>query len=216
MTDQVVAPPSDVPAAPAAPAAPAVQPPADPAVQQVQQSGQAPADAPKGDEKPAEAPGDKPADDAPVEYDLTLPEGFDMPEATGAALKDFLSKHKLPADAAKDLTALGVQMKQAEAEMYQKTRDGWVESVKSDQEIGGDSLDANLGLAKRALDTFGSPELKNLLEGSGFGDHPEIIRAFVRVGKAISDDSLVVQQGGGPAAKEKSRAQQMFPSMANP
>jgi len=166
-----------------------------------------------------EAKGDEAAktgEEQAVEYDLSLPDGFDLQPEVGDALKSFLSTHKLPAEAAKELTALGVQMEQAKAEAYQKTRDGWVESIKSDQEIGGDGLDANVGLAKRALDTFGTPELKSLLEGSGFGDHPEIVRAFYRVGKAISDDKLVTQQGSGPAAQAKSQAQQMFPSMANP
>lgn len=167
-----------------------------------------------GEAKDGEAA--KTGEEQVIEYDLSLPDGFDLQPEVGDALKSFLTKYKLPAESSKELTALGVQMEQAKAEAYQRTRDGWVESIKSDQEIGGDALDANVGLAKRALDTFGTPELKSLLEGSGFGDHPEIVRAFYRVGKAISDDKLVTQQGSGPAAQAKTQAQQMFPSMANP
>jgi hypothetical protein len=33
---------------------------------------------------------------------------------------------------------------------------------------------------------FGTPELFNMLESTGVGDHPEAVRAFARVGKALA------------------------------
>ena len=75
----------------------------------------------------------------------------------------------------------------------------WAEETKADKELGGEALDANLGLAKQAIDTFGSPQLAKLIdapsadnpEGLGLGNHPEVIRLFYRVGRAISESDLV-------------------------
>lgn len=52
-------------------------------------------------------------------------------------------------------------------------RQEWVASAKADAEFGGEKLAANLATAKKALDTFGSTELRTLLNQSGLGDHPE-------------------------------------------
>jgi hypothetical protein len=73
----------------------------------------------------------------------------------------------------------------------QEAQATWMKQARADQEYGGDKLHENLASAKKALDTFGSPEFKSLLKESGLGNHPELIRAFVRVGKAISEDRLI-------------------------
>jgi hypothetical protein len=57
-------------------------------------------------------------------------------------------------------------------------------------------LAENLSVAKKALDAFGSPELRVLLEQSGLGNNPEVIRFMFRAGKAISEDSFVGRSTG--------------------
>lgn len=72
----------------------------------------------------------------------------------------------------------------------------WADTSKADKEFGGDALSENLATAKKALDTFGTPELRTLLNDSGMGNHPEVIRFMVRTGKAISEDRFVNGQPG--------------------
>jgi hypothetical protein len=48
----------------------------------------------------------------------------------------------------------------------------------------GGGFDANLGLARQALQRFGDDELRQLLNRSGLGDHPAVLRAFARAGRA--------------------------------
>ena len=49
-----------------------------------------------------------------------------------------------------------------------------------------------------ALKAFATPELRELLQKSGLGNHPEIIRFMYRAGKAISTDDYVgASQGSG-------------------
>ncbi len=88
-----------------------------------------------------------------------------------------------------------VQKQQAEA--WQKTTEQWAADVKADKEIGGDKLTANIGVAQRALETFGTPDLKEYLNASGLGNHPELIKVFVKVGKAMSEDGMVTGKESG-------------------
>lgn len=67
----------------------------------------------------------------------------------------------------------------------------WADTAQADQEFGGDALHENLATAKKAMDAFATPELKDLLTQSGLGNHPEVIRLFYRTGKAISEDRLL-------------------------
>lgn len=85
----------------------------------------------------------------------------------------------------------------------------WVEAVKADKEIGGDKLSANLAIARKARDAFGSDGLRKLLNESRLGDHPEVVRFFVRAGKAISED-VFVAGGTRPPAGGKDAASVLY------
>ncbi|CZV22017.1 Uncharacterised protein [Enterobacter hormaechei] len=202
------------PSEPSAPAADAPAPAADPA----KPEGDKPQPGTEGDkpqeEKPADgdkpqeekpADGDKPADKsedeeqkqegAPEKYEFTAGEGVEL---DSEALKDFepvardlnLTNEQAQklVDAYPKILA-GVQQRQAEA--WQKQTEGWAETVKADKEIGGDKLTANLSAAQRALDQFGTPELKEYLNATGLGNHPDLVKTFVKIGKAMSEDGMV-------------------------
>lgn len=95
----------------------------------------------------------------------------------------------------------------------EKTGAEWANASKADKEIGGDNLEVNLGVAKKAMDAFGSPELTKLLNDTRLGNHPEIIRAFVRIGKAISEDGHIIgtkPEGVSSSASLEERAVAKF------
>ncbi|HHI1671713.1 TPA: peptidase [Klebsiella quasipneumoniae] len=140
-------------------------------------------------------------DGAPEKYEFTAAEGVDLDTE---ALKDFepvARELNLTNEQAQKLVdaypkiLAGVQQRQAEA--WQAQTEEWAATVKADKEIGGDKLTANLGVAQRALDTFGTPELKEYLNGTGLGNHPELVKAFVKVGKAMSEDGVVTGKESG-------------------
>ncbi|MBF9845983.1 peptidase [Enterobacter hormaechei] len=198
--------------APSEPAAPAAEAPA-PAGEPAKPEGDKPQPGAEGD-KPQEdkpADGDKPAEKpdekeqkqegAPEKYEFTAGEGVEL---DSEALKDFepvardlnLTNEQAQklVDAYPKILA-GVQQRQAEA--WQKQTDGWAETVKADKEIGGDKLTANLSAAQRALDQFGTPELKEYLNATGLGNHPDLVKTFVKIGKAMSEDGMVTGKESG-------------------
>lgn len=71
----------------------------------------------------------------------------------------------------------------------------WLEQTRLDKEIGGENLEKSKVLVKKALSTFASPELKEFLTKGALGNHPEVIRMLVRVGKSVSEDDTFIKGG---------------------
>lgn len=95
-------------------------------------------------------------------------------------------------------------------EEFNQTVESWKAEAKKDKEIGGDSLDQSVIYAKRALERFGSDKFSEALESTGFGNHPEIIRIFSKIGRSMADDTL---DSNKPAKRELTLAEKMYPHM---
>jgi hypothetical protein len=136
---------------------------------------------------------------APESYDLKVPEGAAMDTEGVTAFGQFARELNLSNEAAqKMMDKMAPAMAQRQQAAIDKAITTWGESAKTDKEFGGQQLDQNLAVAKKALDTFGTPELRELLVKSGLGNHPEVIRVFYRAGKAISEDNFVPGGQGRP------------------
>ena len=99
-------------------------------------------------------------------------------------------------DAQKVLDKVAPVIQERQAKMLEQVRADWASESQSDKEFGGEALTENLNVAKQALDAFGTDAFKSLLQETGFGNHPEIIRFMYRAGKAISEDSYVGNSEG--------------------
>ena len=92
-------------------------------------------------------------------------------------------------------------MRQHEAarhEQWQKQVSQWREEVAQDPQLGGVHMAANVARAQLALDRFDQGRhIGRLLEESGYGNHPEVLRFFNRVADALMEDSLVRGEPGG-------------------
>lgn len=154
---------------------------------------------------------------APEEYaEFTAPEGMKFDEAILGDFKSLAKEHNLSQEVAQKFADIGAKAAQVQNDNFIKQIEAakveWANASRIDKEFGGDKLGENVAVAKKALDMFGSPELTEVLKTSGLGNHPEIIRAFYRVGQQISDDKFV-PGGKAPSGAEKSVAQRMYPDM---
>lgn len=147
-----------------------------------------------------------------TEYEFSFEEGVEVDPDTLGNLKELAKEFGLTQEQAQKIADLGAAQSQKwvalQEQAITEASTQWVEQVKSDKEIGGDRLSENLGIAKRALDRFGSPELSKLLDESRLGNHPELIRTMYRIGKAISDDAVV--PGSRSAFGSNSPAQRLY------
>jgi hypothetical protein len=137
---------------------------------------------------------------APDKYEFKAPEGTAYDPNLLSAFEAGAKDANLPQLAAqKLLDQMAPKLAERQGEQVLAIRKEWFDASSADKEFGGDALQANLGTAKKALDTFGSPELNKLLVSTGLGNHPEMIRLLYKAGKALSEDTFVA--GTAPTSK---------------
>lgn len=88
---------------------------------------------------------------------------------------------------------------------FESLRSNWKETFTKDSEIGGEHAKASAENARRFVDKYATPEFKQVLNDTGFGDHPELIRIFARAGKSMAEDKVVMpgKQSGSDAIEAK-------------
>lgn len=158
---------------------------------------------------------DKPAG-APEQYeDFKAPDGVKLDTDAAGEFKSLAKELNLSQEQAQKVADQGAKLMQKwqaqQAQQMSETAAKWATDSQTDKEFGGDKLQENLAVAKKALDTFGSPQLKTLLNESGLGNHPEVIRMLFKAGTAISEDRMVGGKTGGAAVE--TAAQRMYPNM---
>jgi hypothetical protein len=65
------------------------------------------------------------------------------------------------------------------------------ESIKELKNDFGLAYDQKVESARRAVTEFGGQELKDVLDQTGLGNNPTIVKAFAQVGEYLSEDKLV-------------------------
>lgn len=162
--------------------------------------------------------------DAPEKYeDFKMPEGVENVDTElMGKFTEFAKANNLSQDNAQQLVTMYAENMQkaataaadAASKAWSDVTTEWETAVKADPELGGDNLEANLAIGLQAIKQFGDKDgkLQEALDLTGAGSHPEVIRFFYKVGKAIANDDLHLgaTRDGGP----KTQAERLFPTMS--
>lgn len=164
---------------------------------------------------PAPAVADAPAAvvGAPETYEaFTLPEDVQLDDGIMSEFSQLAKGANLPQDKAQTLVELGVKMAKGFESSTQQSLDSlktqFATDLANDKTLGGEQLDANIAIAQRAINAYGSDELKTMLDASGLGRHPELVRFFHAVGQTVSEDSNV--DSNPSTGGQKSLAERMY------
>lgn len=229
MAEPIVAPPAgQAPATPAASSAPVVDPNATPAAAAAPTpSATPPAGAPaaavptpkEGTEpKPDAVPKVPPTGEAKdvTKDDLKLPEGSLLDPKAVDELAAFAKAEKLSKETAQKVLERESALRSSFVEVQQaelvKTQKSWVSDAQKDKEYGGDRFGENAELAKRVFQRYGTEEFGHALEKSGLGNHPELLRFVIRIGKSMAEDQLVMPAADGGGSSRKSAADVLYGS----
>ncbi|MGJ7249166.1 peptidase [Morganella morganii] len=141
----------------------------------------------------------KPAVAAPEKYEFKAAEGQELDAESVKAFEPIAKELNLSNEQAQKLvdvygSKIMPKLVEQQAAQWQQQIEQWAEQVKADKDLG---TDASIGAAQKAMDKFGSPELKQYLNETGLGNHPELVRIFANIGKAMSEDGLVTGNSGG-------------------
>lgn len=152
---------------------------------------------------------------APESYaDFILPDGMSADAKMSEDFTALAREMNLPQDQAQKLVDLYAgylrDMTDEPVRNQQETQAQWARAARADREYGGLRFDKNIAIAARAIDRFGGQPLRQALEVTGAGNHPEVIRFLYRVGKAMSEDSMASSYS---AARSRDPAEILYPSM---
>lgn len=150
-----------------------------------------------------------------VEYELAVPEGVEADAEVLEEFKGLARDLKLSQEDAQKLADLSAKVEIKRQEAFKAQQVKWIDAAKSDKEFGGEQFAENLAVAKRALDAFAPAEMRQLLTDSGLGNHPEVIRCFVRIGKQISEDGAF-PAGNAPNSQGRDARRLYAASNMNP
>jgi hypothetical protein len=135
---------------------------------------------------------------------FTLPEGVAVDPESLAAATDLFRASSLDQEQAQKFIDLAVSREQAAArkgaQAFVDLQNRWVSEIKADPDIGGNRLAASLASASRAIDRLAVPGLREALNLTGAGNHPAVVKAFVRLGQMISEDRFLPGKDAAPAA----------------
>lgn len=128
----------------------------------------------------------------PEDYEIKVPDGMTVPaEELTAWRKELfdlgLSKAQVAKLTDKFYASEGARMK-ATQDSAQAQIQTWENEIKAEF---GDKFDENVNFARFAIKEFGNQNLMKLLDSSGFGSHPEVVKFFATVGRKLADSGTI-------------------------
>jgi len=172
--------------------------------------------------------------------DFTIPEGYDLDANGREELGGFFKTldNMTPQERNQAFIDEHFRLRGAVDTNFQENWDNqvkdWAAEVSVDPEIGGADMGEKLTAARRAMNSFSQPavdkdgkailhkggvskgqqmtEIELVMNQSGWGNHPAMIRMMHRISEAMSQDKFV-QGDMKPFEKKKTPAETMYPNM---
>ena len=140
------------------------------------------------------------------EFTLELGEESHLDESFLKDVESFAKEKGLSKEVAQEWVAkqeafIADQLEQAQ-EIEDQQIEEWRQSVIDDPKWGGDNLKKTVADAQKIVTRFGGEDLINLLNETGYGNHPAVVTFLAQIGGLASEDSLILP--GAEMAKEKS------------
>lgn len=146
--------------------------------------------------------------------DFNLPEGIELDKAALDSAIPIMKESGLNQEQAQKFVDWYASQVQAgnvrQSESFNQLMTEWSNASMKDAEFGGDKFEESVAIARTALDKFGTPELKKLMNDHGVGNHPEMIRFMLKVGRLTMED--VPGTGDHVPVPEKDHVAQLYPN----
>lgn len=135
------------------------------------------------------------AKSVPEKYEVKV-EGYEVDQTMLEKLSPVFKELKLTQEAVQKIANVYAPLVQAQVEKQQQDSinhfkeitNGWKEET---NKLLGAEPAKELRFAAKFLNKFGSPELREMMKETGVGNHPELVKALIKAGKAISEDAFV-------------------------
>jgi len=149
-----------------------------------------------------------------VKYELAVPTDCKVAKERVDEIVAYAREQGLSPDVAQRMLenehkAVVGLMEKAQQELS-SLRQQWVDGLKNDKAWGGDNYARTVALATRTFNKYATPELKELLNKTGYGDQKDLVITFARIGADMADDTLINSRSSGGAPRELSIEERMY------
>jgi hypothetical protein len=145
----------------------------------------------------------------PETYEFKLPEGRELDNGLVEKFTPVLKELKIGQEGAQKLAELLVADQAAKEQTYREITEGWKQDTI--KELGSD-YQAKLGVAAKFIDRFGNDQVRQVLNDTGLGNHPEVVKMFINAGKHFSDDTVPTGTRQTNLSDPERLARKMFPN----
>jgi hypothetical protein len=158
----------------------------------------------------------KPAAPEPVApTDITLPEGFEVDEATMAPFVELINDASLSRkELAQKLVDLQIQSfktaDDARSKAWGDMVTSWQDEVRNDPTVGGAKFASSVAAGNKVVQQFGDAALAELCATTGIGNHVSFVKFLNKIAERTLEPGV---PSGAPAAQApKSQADIMYPN----
>ena len=124
--------------------------------------------------------------------ELSLPPALEGCEEQFASFKKLAAELKLPAETVEKLMQWEAQTTENSRQLSDQQRTHILQKwTQQSKELWGGTYQQEIARALQAAQRFGGPELRELLEVTGLGSHPIVIKTFHAISQQISEDVSV-------------------------
>lgn len=153
----------------------------------------------------------------PEKYDLKLPDGALLPanaiERTAATAKALgLSQEQATQLLAHEAGTVKAYYDDLTKDHVTRTEQ-WLTEARGDRDIAGERgelFDANAAKAKQTFTQWFGADVAKLMDQTGFGNHPGVIKGFLKIAKAMAEDNP--SPPANPGGKGELDAKSMYPN----
>jgi len=131
----------------------------------------------------------------PEKYEFKVPEGMEVDAKLVETITPIFKDLKLNQEQAQKLVDAYAPYVKNQIEAQQQKAIGEYKTIVNEwktatqKDLGADA-DKKLAVAAKAINKFGTPELRELLNETGVGNHKALVNFMINVGTLISEDSF--------------------------
>ena len=154
----------------------------------------------------------------PEKYEIKAPEGMTVDQGLLDTVTPIFKELGISQEGAQKLAdAYAPQVSKMLESQKQEAINGFQKMVTEWKDQTTKDLGANgakeLAHAAKFIDRFGGTELRQVLNETGLGNHPIMVKAFIAAGKAIANDSFPDSSNKGKSLDtEDAKAATLFPT----
>lgn len=154
------------------------------------------------------------------DYKVTLPSTVTVDPALMSEFQTLALTVKLPPSVAQKMadvfTSAVTKQNEANLAAFTEVQSRWVSEVNRMPEFTGEAAKAqSLAAIGRVLDEFGSQEVRSIMEQTGAGNNPAVVKMFLQLSSALNE-GRTTPQGRPPNSRQpRTPGQIMFPNSVN-